>query len=87
MRRPPRSPVPPLRSRADDSFPRSPRCARRYNRTKKGLELLRRPGTLARLQAVPADDEDDEDEDGPLEGLAQLRDVVQVLRRMAGRAR
>jgi hypothetical protein len=65
------------------------RLALRYNKTKKGLELLRRQGTLALLQAGsgPDRDEDEDEEDGPLEGLAQLRDVVKVLRRLAGKAR
>ena len=60
-----------------------------YNKTKKGLELLRRQGTLALLQAAPQPDrdEDEDEEDGPLEGLAQLRDVVKVLRRLASKAR
>jgi hypothetical protein len=67
------------------------RLALRYNKTKKGLELLRRQGTLALLQAGSGpdrdEDEDEDEEDGPLEGLAQLRDVVKVLRRLAGKAR
>lgn len=61
----------------------------RYNKTKKGLELLRRQGTLALLEAGPDPDrcDDEDDEDGPLEGLEQLRDVIKVLRRLAGKAR
>jgi hypothetical protein len=62
---------------------------RRFNKTKRGLELLRKPGILLLLQSDPSAEEEDEDEEHGsregLEGLAELRDVVRVLKRAASK--